>query len=219
MDKKRTIAIVGATGNMGTALSKSLSKAGHHLLLFDRKPGELKSLIGDLRSSGSSSKIGTLDSVADSAKADHVILAVPYQAQQELAGELRGAVDGKIVISIANPLNETYDGLVTPPDTSAGEELQRALEGARVVKAFNTVFAADFYQPNIDGKQIDAFVAGDDGDAVREVSELVRSMGLNPLLSGGLSTSRTLEQMQLLLIQLNMKNNYNWVAGWKILHN
>lgn len=122
------------------------------------------------------------------------------------------------MISIANPLNETYDGLVTDPDTSAAEELQRALPDAKVVKSFNTVFAADYANPNIDGKKVDAFVAGDDDEAVSMVSRVVESMGLNPLVAGKLSTSRTLENMQLLLIQLNMKNDYNWRAGWKVLH-
>ena len=113
----------------------------------------------------------------------------------------------------------SYDGLVTDPVKSAAEELQEALPGAKVVKSFNTVFAADYDQPNIDGKQIDAFVAGDDEDAVNQIAEIVKSMGLNPLVSGRLSTSRTLENMQLLMIQLNLRNNYNWLAGWKILHN
>ncbi|NCU04345.1 MAG: NADP oxidoreductase, partial [Chitinophagaceae bacterium] len=48
--------------------------------------------------------------------------------------------------------------------------------------------------------------------------ELVKTAGFNPVLAGNLSVSRTLEAMQLLLIQLTVKNNYNWLAGWKILH-
>jgi NADPH-dependent F420 reductase len=217
--ENKTIAIVGATGNMGTALSKSLARAGYPLFLFGRNREEVKNLIDDISSSGKShvEALASLDEVGD--KAEILILAVPYEAEQQLAKELKDSVRGKIVISISNPLNESYDGLVTDPDTSAAEELQEALPNAKVVKSFNTVFAADYAQPNIDGKQIDAFVAGNDDDAVKVVSDIVSSMGLNPLTAGKLSTSRTLEGMQLLLIQLNMKNDYNWVAGWKILHN
>jgi predicted dinucleotide-binding enzyme len=123
------------------------------------------------------------------------------------------------VISIANPLNETYDGLLTPPDTSAAEELQRLLPNSKVVKAFNTTFAADFSTPVIDGKQVDAFIAGNNEEALQIVSELVSTVGFNPLIAGDLTVSRTLENMQLLLIRLGMKYNYNWLAGWKILHN
>lgn len=219
MKSNQTIAIVGATGNMGSALSKSLSRAGHPLLLYGREQKEVDALIDEIKKAGASQKVESKQSVRDLAKtADVIILAVPYQAEEELAKEIRDDVRGKVVISISNPLNESYDGLVTDPDTSAAEELQQALPDAKVVKSFNTVFAADYAQPNIDGKKVDAFVAGDDENAVNQISEIVRSMGLNPLVAGKLSTSRTLENMQLLLIQLNMKNDYNWRAGWKILH-
>ena len=124
----------------------------------------------------------------------------------------------KIVISIANPLNSSYNGLVTAADTSAAEELQKLLPHSKVIKAFNTTFAADFTTPVIDGKQVDAFVAGNDEDALQTVSELVTTAGFNPIVAGNLAVSRTLESMQLLLIQLGMKYNYNWLAGWKILH-
>lgn len=213
MNNKQTIAIVGV-GNMGSAISKSLAKAGYPLLLNAPNPEKVKSLMEEIKNSGSSEKVEHKTSVKDLGKAaDIIILAVPYQAESELAGELRDVAKGKIVISISNPLNETYDGLVTDPDTSAAEELQQALPDAKVVKSFNTVFAADYANPNIDGKKVDAFVAGDDDDAVNRISEVVQSMGLNPLIAGKLSTSRTLENMQLLLIQLNMKNDYNWRAG------
>jgi predicted dinucleotide-binding enzyme len=88
-----------------------------------------------------------------------------------------------------------------------------------VVKAFNTVFAGDFSQSVINEKQVDSFIAGDDEEAVNTVGELVSVAGFNPVVAGDLSVSRTLENMAALLIQLNIKNNYNWVSGWKVLHN
>ena len=217
MNNEQTIGIIGV-GNMGSAISKSLAKVGYPLLLNAPHPEKVEALMKEINRAGSE-KVEQKTSVKDVGKAaDIIILAVPYQAESELANELRDVVKGKIVISIANPLNDTYDGLLTDPDTSAAEELQRALPDAKVVKSFNTVFAADYANPNIDGKKVDAFVAGDDDEAVRQISEVVQSMGLNPLVAGKLSTSRTLENMQLLLIQLNMKNDYNWRAGWKVLH-
>jgi 8-hydroxy-5-deazaflavin:NADPH oxidoreductase len=219
MNNKKTIGIIGATGNMGSALSKSLARAGFPLLVYGRDREEVRSLMEELQGSKSSSKIQDKPSIQDVTKeADVIILAVPYQAERELANQMRDLVTQKIVVSISNPLNDTYDALVTDPDTSAAEELQKALPDATVVKSFNTVFAADYAQPDIDGKKVDAFIAGDDERAVEEMEEIVKAMGLNPLVAGSLSTSRTLENMQLLLIQLNMKNNYNWRAGWKILH-
>ena len=152
-------------------------------------------------------------------EADIIIIAVPYQAEKEIAEKIREVANQKIVISIANPLNETYNGLVTTAGSSAAEELQKLLPNSKVVKAFNTTFAADFATPVIDGKQVDSFIAGNDTEALATVSELVSTAGFNPIIAGGLQVSRTLENMQLLLIQLGMKYNYNWHAGWKILHN
>lgn len=212
------IGIIGASGNMGTALSRSMAKAGHELFLFARDEEMIEGLVNEI-SDTVESPVHRAPAIDELVKnADIVILAVPYKAERDVAGKIKDDVEGKIVISISNPLNDNYDDLVTRPGKSAGEELQEALSNASVVKAFNTVFAADYAQPNIGGKQVDAFVAGDDENAVNRVAELVQSIGLNPLLAGKLSTSRTLEQMQLLLIQLNMKNDYNGVAGWKVLH-
>ena len=135
-----------------------------------------------------------------------------------IAEKIKEVANQKIVISIANPLNQTYDGMVTAPDSSAAEELQKLLPHSKVIKAFNTTFAADFATPVIDGKQADAFIAGNDEEAVQTVTELVKTAGFNPIVAGPLSVSGTLERMQLLLIQLGTKYNYNWLAGWKILH-
>lgn len=220
MSTKQTIAIIGASGNMGSAISKSLSKGNNRLLLFANEKEKADALVQDIKSSSSAAEVETLECPADASwEADVIILAVPYQAEQEIATRIKEVANQKIVISIANPLNETYNGLVTAPDTSAAEELQKLLPNSKVVKAFNTTFAADFSTPVIDGKQVDAFIAGNDEEALQTVSELVSTAGFNPIVAGGLSVSRTLENMQLLLIQLGMKYNYNWLAGWKILHN
>ena len=220
MQTKQTIAIIGATGNMGSAISKSLSKGNFRLLLGDNDQEKLEELVADIRMANSSVDIEGIRCPVDASwEADIIIAAVPYDAEKDVAEKIREVANQKIVISIANPLNHTYDGLVTEPGSSAAEELQKLLPNSKVVKAFNTTFAADFSTPVIDGKKADAFIAGNDEDAVQTVSELVITAGFNPIHAGGLSVSGTLERMQLLLIQLGMKYNYNWLAGWKILHN
>ena len=219
MKTNQTIAVIGATGNMGSAISKSLSKGNYRLLLKASKQEELDVLVKEIQSKNPDADVEAIACPAEASwEADIIILAVPFQAEKEIAEKIREVANQKIVISIANPLNETYDGLVTAPDTSAAEELQKLLPGSKVIKAFNTTFAADFSTPVIDDKQVDAFIAGADVEALQTVSELVAAVGFNPIIAGGLQVSRTLENMQLLLIQLGMKYNYNWLAGWKILH-
>ena len=221
MANRKTIAIVGATGNMGSAITRSLSKNGtYRLLLMANDQEKLTGLKNDVEKSGADAELLTLNCAKEASwEADIIVVATPYEAEKEVAEKIREVATGKIVISISNPLNSAYNDLVTSPDSSAAEELQKLLPNSKVVKTFNTTFAADFISPVIDGKTADAFVAGNNGDAVDTVAEIVKSVGFNPIVAGDLTVSRTLERMQLLLIQLNMKYNYNWLAGWKILHN
>ncbi len=220
MKTKQTIAIIGATGNMGSAISKSLSKGNYRLLLKANEQEELDILVKEIASNNPNTEIEAAVCPTEASwEADIIILAVPFGAEKEVAEKIKEVSNQKIVISISNPLNETFDGLVTASDTSAAEELQKLLPNSKVIKAFNTTFAADFSTPVIDDKQVDAFIAGNDEEALQTVSELVTIAGFNPIVAGNLSISRTLEGMQLLLIQLGFKYNYNWLAGWKILHN
>ncbi|SKB29633.1 NADPH-dependent F420 reductase [Daejeonella lutea] len=219
MQTKQTIAIIGATGNMGSAIAKGISKGNYRLLLKGNDQAALDALVGDIKTKNAHADVDTAVCPADASwEADIIILDVPFSAEAEIAAKIREVANQKIVISIANPLNESYNGLTTASDSSAAEELQKLLPNSKVIKAFNTSFAADFNSPVIDGKQSDAFIAGNDEEAVQIVSEIVATAGFNPIAAGDLSVSRTLENMQLLLIQLGMKNNYNWLAGWKILH-
>jgi 8-hydroxy-5-deazaflavin:NADPH oxidoreductase len=220
MITKQTIAVIGASGNMGSAISKSLSKGNYRLLLCSDDKGKVQETLINIKNNIPTADVEVIDCSAQASwEADIIIAAVPYEAEKDVAKKIKDVANQKIVISISNPLNDTYNGLVTSPDTSAGEELQKLLPNSKVVKAFNTTFAADFSTPVIDGKQVDAFIAGNDEEALQTVAELVTTAGFNPIIAGDLSVSRTLENMQLLLIQLGMKYNYNWLAGWKILHN
>lgn len=205
---------------MGSAIARSIAKGPYRLLLKASKQDELDALVNDIQSKNPSAEVESAICPTEASwEADIIILAVPYEAEKNIAPQIKDVASQKIVISIANPLNQNYDGLVTAPGTSAAEELQKLLANSKIVKAFNTTFASDFSEPVINGTQVDAFVAGNDEEALQTVSELVATAGFNPIIAGDLSVSRTLENMQLLLIQLGMKNNYNWLAGWKILHN
>ncbi len=219
MATKPTIAIIGSTGTMGSAIAKSLAKRGHRLLLFSRSEEHADTLSKDMLALHPASDVEGMSCPVDASwEADIIILAIPYAAEAEVAERIRPYVTQKVVISISNPMNETMDGMVTTPASSAAAELQHLLPDAHVVKAFNTTFAADFAQPIIDGKQVDAFIAGDNAQAVQMVSQLVSDVGFRPVIAGKLHVSHTLEHMQLLLIQLNIEKGYNWHAGWKILH-
>jgi 8-hydroxy-5-deazaflavin:NADPH oxidoreductase len=219
MEAKQTVAVFGASGNMGSAISKSIAKGPYRLLLMSNDAEKLQKLQSDILKEFPGAEAEVIQTLIDARwKADIFILAVPYSAEAEIVTEIKDLAEGKIVISITNPINKDLTGFVTQPGTSAAEELQKLLPKSKVVKAFNTTFAADFTHPVIDGKQVDSFIAGDDEQSVKTVSEMIKTAGFNPIIAGGLQVSRTLENMQLLLMQLGLKYNYNWLAGWKILH-
>jgi NADPH-dependent F420 reductase len=217
---KKTIAVIGAAGNMGSGIAANLAKAGYRVLIAGNDQSKLSSLLTKIKTNTPNADVEIIDCSKEASwEADIIIPAVSYQAQAAVVSKIKDVVTGKIVISLANPLNDTYDDLLTDSTTSAAEELAKLLPNSKVVKAFNTVFAADFNTPKLGGNTFDVFVAGDDEEAVSDVSEIVKDAGFNPLAAGKLAVSRTLENMMLMLIGLSMKNNYNWLAGWKVLHN
>jgi len=203
MNTKQVVAVVGASGNMGSAIAKGLSKGNYRILLRSSKTNATKSLLDEIKRNHLAADIEILDDDIELCwEADIIILAVPYTAEKQVAERIKSVVNQKVVISISNPINDASDGLLTEPGTSAAEELQQQLPNAKVVKAFNTVFASDFDQSVIQGQRLDCFIAGDDEDALEAAYDLVKTTGFNPVIAGDLSTSRTLESMQLLLIQL-----------------
>lgn len=220
MNTKQVVAVIGASGSMGSAIAKSLAKGNYRVLLHSSKTNKVRSLLDEIKGGNSSADIEIVDDYREVCwEADIIVLAVPYSVEKEVAENIRKVANQKVIISVSNPLSDTYTGLITAPGTSAAEELQKILPHTKVIKAFNTTFAGDFNQPTINGHQVDCFIAGNDEDALQVVYDLVKTTGFNPVITGDLSVSRTLESMQLLLIQLTMQKNYKWIAGWKILHN
>ncbi len=220
MQSNKTIAIIGATGRMGSGISRCLSKSRNRLILCSGDGNKVQALIGEIKEDVPFADLeGRICSVDASWEADIIILALPVEAEKEVAGKIREVANQKIVISIANPLNASYHYPAGSPDMSIAEELQELLPHSKVIKVFNTTFSADFLTPGIDGEQVDAFIAGNDEKALKAAGELISNAGFNAIVVGDLTVCRTLENMQLLLLRIGMKYNYNWMAGWKIIHN
>ena len=126
------------------------------------------------------------------------------------------ALAGKIVVDATNPLKPDYSGLATE-GTSGAEEIQARIPTARVVKAFNTAFAARQTDPRIAGMQVDGYVAADDEEAKAIVLELVKGMGFHPIDAGDLAMARALEALAWLNISLQMRHGWSWQSGWKLV--
>ena len=149
---------------------------------------------------------------------DVVVLAVWYGTNIEIAKQLGTKLAGKVVVDIANPLNSTYDGLATAPDSSSAEDVAKAIaSGAKVVKAFNTTYAGTLLAGEVAGQPLDVFIAGDDADSKSKVAELVKDGGMRPIDAGPLSRARQIEGMQFLHIVAQNELGTNWASTIKIL--
>ena len=191
------VGIVGA-GNMGSAFARRLSAAGHDVVIASRDIEDAGTVAAAV---GPEVRAVPQRQLADSA--DVVIAASPYQQQAD-ALRASGRLEGKTVVEISNPLDENMSGLVVGHTTSAAEEVARATPGARVVKAFNTVFAQVLGDgpAGAGAAKVQVFYAGDDEAAKRTVRSLIESMGFEPLDAGPLSNARYLEPLGMLNIYL-----------------
>lgn len=199
------IAIIGA-GNVGKALASTLTRAGHEVTISAAHPDHA-------REAASATGATAAATNADAAKgAELVVLAVPATAIAQVVGELGTDLDGKVVVDVANRPTPSPQG----PATSIAEELQQTVPNARVVKAFNTLFASRQAQPTVSGIAADAFVAGDDDQAKQTVLEVVESAGFRPVDAGSLASARTLEGMAWLNIQRNLAGG-TWQDAWVLV--
>jgi hypothetical protein len=203
------IAIIGA-GNVGKALSGSFVRAGHDVTISSQHPDNARAAAAE---SGAKAATTNAEAIPD---ADVVVLAVPYGVLAEVVDELGDALNGKVVVDATNPLRPDYQGLAVE-GTSAAEQVQARVKGAKVVKAFNTAFAARQADPVVDGMALDGYVAGDDEQAKATVLELARSIGFRPIDAGPLELARALEAMALLNIMLQIRNGWTWQTGWKLV--
>ncbi|TDL41871.1 NADPH-dependent F420 reductase [Kocuria rosea] len=187
------ISIIG-TGNMGQAISTALTRGGHAVELLGQAEAD-QPVTGEI-----------------------VVLAVPYPALAEIAAARAGQLAGKVVVDITNPVNfETFDSLTVAADSSATAELAAALPGARVLKAFNTTFAATLASGTVGENATTVLIAGDDAEAKSALAEAVTSSGLRAIDAGALSRARELESMGFLQITLAAAEKISWTAGFAVV--
>jgi 8-hydroxy-5-deazaflavin:NADPH oxidoreductase len=190
------ITILGA-GSMGSALVKQFTRAGHKVRFTTRNFAKANAV--------AAASPGAIASSPSEALTDSsvVIVATGY-ADAVPALKSLGSLAGKVVIDITNPLSADFMSLTIGHDTSAAEEIAKALPGAEVVKAFNTVFAQVLADgPTFaNGQTAPVFVASDSERAKTTVTELIKSIGFKPVDAGPLKNARYLEPLAGLNIYL-----------------
>ncbi len=211
------VTIIGA-GNMGRGIGHRMVAGGHSVTIVDRDPEEAEQLAEELRSAAEGG--ATVEAAGPGAElhGEVVIIAVYYPGNLEIARDLGDRLTGKVVVDISNPLNQTFDGLATPPGTSAAEEVAAtAPAGTRVVKAFNTTFSGTLVEGQVAGQPLDVLIAGDDEEAKEAVAQLVRDGGLRAIDVGPLERARHLEGLGFLGIALQQPLGLNFQSAWKLI--
>ena len=211
------VTIIGS-GNMGRGIGTRAVAGGHSVTFVDANPETAEKAAADVKASAKNGAKVSTASLGDAELGDVVVFAVWYGTNIELAKQLGNKLAGKVVVDIANPLNSTYDGLATAPDSSSAEDLAKAIaSGAKVVKAFNTTYAGTLLAGEVAGQPLDVFIAGDDADAKSKVAQIVIDGGMRAVDTGPLSRARQIEGMQLLHIVTQGTLGTNWASTIKIL--
>jgi len=211
------ITIIGS-GNMGRGIGARLLNGGHNVTLIDHHLTKAEQLAKELTSFAQNSAKVLVAPSGSKITDEIVVLAVPYGATGSVIEQYGRQLANKIVIDITNPLNANYDGLAVPPETSAAEEIAKALpENTKVLKAFNTTFAKTLVDGEVEGQPLDVFIAGNDSEAKNKVSQVVEDGGLRAIDAGALNRARQLEALGLLGITLQNTLGTQFQSAWKIL--
>jgi 8-hydroxy-5-deazaflavin:NADPH oxidoreductase len=193
-----TIAVIGGTGKLGTAIARRLAKAGRKVIIGSRSAQSAERAAAEV----GFGLTGLAN--ADAAIAGSIlIVTVPFAAQEQTLAEIAPHVAGKIVVDTTVPLVPPKVMRVQlPPEGSAAQRAQKLLgPDVRVVSAFHNVAAHKLATDQ--DINCDVLVFGDDKSARAEVVALVAQTGLRGIHGGALANSAAAEAMTSVLIFIN----------------
>lgn len=200
---------------MGQALGTGFVARGHDVKIGSRDPKKLDDWV---KASGKKASAGKFDEVA---KWGELLVLATLWGGTKPAIDLAGPANfkGKVVMDVTNPL-VMEEGkplrLALGHTDSGGEQVQRWLPGAKVVKAFNTVGYAHMIDPKFPGGPPDMFICGDDKGAKGTVAEITKSFGWGVIDLGGIDGSRISEPLCLLWVGYGIATN-TWNHAFKLL--
>ncbi|HSP35303.1 MAG TPA: NAD(P)-binding domain-containing protein [Thermoanaerobaculia bacterium] len=210
----RKVGVLGS-GDVGKVLAAGFHSVGDEVKIGSREPQKLAEWA---RAAGKGVANVTFEEAAKFG--DIIVLATLGQGTENairLAGPKNFA--GKVVIDATNPLDFStgMPQLYIGHKDSLGEQVQRWVPDAKVVKAFNSVGNAHMIKPQFPGGPPDMFIAGNDEAAKRTVTQICQDFGWGVIDTGGIEGSRYLEQMCLVWV-LDGFRTKSWNHAFKMLH-
>ena len=197
---------MGGTGPAGIGLGARLARAGHEVFVGSRSEERAQDAVAKINELAGTDAVTGGTNEAMIGRAGVVVLSVTAEAQPDAVRALSGLLDGKIVLSMANPVT-VAEGRATfqaPPAGSLAEQAQQDAPGARVVSALHEIRVSRFAKVDraIDS---DTIVTGDDDAAKETVMSLCTDAGVRPVDGGPLQNSRHVEAFVAVLVAINFR--------------
>jgi 8-hydroxy-5-deazaflavin:NADPH oxidoreductase len=202
MENHFSVAIVGGTGNLGSALALRLGAPGVRIVIGSRDAEKAKNAVAALKPR---LRAGELEGMTnrDAVKgAEFVVIAVPYEGHAQMVSDLKGQLGNKTLIDTVVPLNKGKP--FVPPAGSAVLEAQQILAGeAPVVGALHNISAVDL--GDVDSPLGDVLVCGDNLEAKNKVMEVIERIGARAFDGGPAANAYVIEGLTGVIISLNRK--------------
>lgn len=198
------IAILGA-GNIGGTLGRKWAAAGHSLVYGVRDPASPKAQA--LRALDPAARLLTVAEAL--AAADTVLVSTPHAAVAEIAQTHAPALAGKFLVDATNAFGA--------PVVNNVQTLQTAAPTAVVCRAFNSLGWEHFAEPQLEGRQLDHFFCGPDGEPRAVMERLIAEIGLRPIWVGGYETLPVVDALGTLWVTLAFRRGLGRGLALKLL--
>jgi len=200
------LAVVGGTGKEGSGLALRWANAGYSVVIGSRTEEKAKRVSAELNEVLGSEVIKGMLNEQAAARADIIIVTVPYAAHKATLESIHQASQGKIVVDVTVPMAPPrITEVVLPNGHTAAEEAQAILgDSVRVVSAFQNVSAVHLKDPEHD-IQCDVLVTGDDEEAKQDVIALAEAIGMQGINAGPLANAIVAESLTPVLLGINKR--------------
>jgi NADPH-dependent F420 reductase len=205
-EKKKVIAVIGGTGDLGRGLVLRWARAGYSVIVGSRSANKAIEAARGANDLLGLNTIGGMDNVAAAELSDIVVLTVPYANHASMVADLHAAVQGKIFIDVTVPLRPPQVRTVQLPEGgSVAKSAQTSFgDNVRVVSAFQNIAAAHL-QDLHHAIDCDVLVCGNDPAAREEVIALAEAAGMAGWHAGRIDNSAIAEALTSGLIFINGK--------------
>lgn len=199
-----TIAVLGGTGKEGSGLAMRWALHGYRVIIGSREAEKAQSRAGEMNAQLGGDYLTGMANPDAAAKADVVVLSVPYSAHKATLEGVKDQVAGKVLVDITVPLQPPKVRTVHLPEGKAAALEAQALLGdsVKVVAAFQNVSAEHLADPE-HTVDCDVLVCGDDAGAKATVMKLVEATGMRGVDAGPLANAIAVESLTPVLLYIN----------------